>query len=634
MLDLFAVQDLDTRTRIDWTPPSLPNLTGIDWIILDTETTGLDWWGGALPIGLAIGTLDGQYWYFPFAHKGGGNLSEAGVRAWAIEHLRGKNIIGHNIKFDNHMMRAWGVDLEALGCRLWDTGYNAALLDDNRRQFNLDLLAKDILGVEGKEHLTDYTHTEIDKTRMQTYHAGEIAIYAKMDVQLTGDLWTAFKAQTKYEGLGKVMDLESRLLYAVCEMERNPARLDVEKLTSWEKRSGKELDDLLTEIHSLTGMKLNPDSSVGWAKLFKHLELPEPTVLTPKTKKGGGGNPSYAEDVLKTIDHPVVQIGRKAKQLSSLRSKYINAYLEGMDSDGRLRTNLHQLRVDEGGTISGRFSSSSYKINGKQVGRNLQQVYAVEKQIERFGNDYIIRDLFLPDEGRWFSADAAQIEYRLFAHYSGSETILARYAEDVNTDYHQIILDMLAPFKSGIPRKHIKNINFAKLYGAGIKKIGVMIGLPFDEAKPFVELYEREIPESVTLMDLAMDTARRRGYVKTLLGRRARFPKAQRLHKALNSIIQGTAADIMKEKTIETYEARKELGLTLRLTVHDELDGDILDVEMARRLKVILNRQSFDIKVPILWTMQTGTSWADCEKTELRNLGKHGVAKKVKVNEL
>lgn len=617
-MDLFADKKLSARANINWKPGLLPNLRGEKTIVIDTETTGLKWWDGHLPIGLSISLIDDEEGtssqYIPWGHRGGGNLPEAATKRWVIDNLRGKNIVGHNMKFDNHMLNAWGVDLEALGCRLYDTQHLAALLDDHRRDFHLDFLAKELLGGRGKEEFTSYTKEKIIPSRMADYHAGEIAFYAEVDADITKQLWNLMRPQTTDEGLDKVVDLESRLIYPVAYMERHPPQLDVEKLAIWIKESEADLHFLIKQICEATGFQnFNPDSSKNWRALFEKLNVGFPEDRTEK------GQVSFSDSSLKKVKNPIVQLGRKAKLLHSLRSKYLLAYVNGMSMDGRLRTNFHQLRADEGGTVSGRFSSSAFRIPAsdeipmEKVGANLQQVYAVEKQREKFGNDkYIIRELFLPDEGIWFSADAAQIEYRIFAHYSDSEKILAAYAKDPETDYHQIVMDMLLPFKPGLTRKPVKNLNFAKIYGAGRDKVAEMLELPRSESDPFVRLYDNQFPEALELLNLASNVARIRGYVKTFLGRRSRFPKAQRLHKALNAIIQGGAAEIMKEEAIVAYENRKELGLTLRMTVHDELDGDIPDKEMARRLQDLLNVQRFDLKVPILWSMKTGRNWGEC----------------------
>ena len=139
----------------DWSPPEPPSLDGIDRIELDCETNGLRWWDGDLPIGIGIGTPDGIYRYLPWGHAGG-NLSEETVKRWAQRELRNKQIFNLNIKFDNHHLYRWGVDLEAQGCTISDVGHRAALLDDHRRHFDLEALSQDLLG-KGKLKNVQYS---------------------------------------------------------------------------------------------------------------------------------------------------------------------------------------------------------------------------------------------------------------------------------------------------------------------------------------------------------------------------------------------------------------------------------------------------------------------------------------------
>ncbi len=612
MMDLFADIDKEARRSINWKPPSPPNLEKYPILVLDTETSGLKWWGPSKVIGIAISPLGERSMYLPFAHLGGGNLDEQVVKRWAIRELRNKIIIGHNIRFDNHMLYEWGVDLEAQGCQLFDTGHCAALLDDHRKKFSLDALCKEFLGVEGKLEYTSFTKQAIDKSRMASYHAGEIAAYAEMDVNLTGDLWEHFQIGIGEQNLKRVLDLESRTIYPVCEMERNALPLDLPLLVKWEKESREEFEECLWEIHRQTGLNMNPNSTKDWSKLFRLRDV----EFTHRTAKG---NASFTNDVIKNIKDPVIQTARRSKLLASLRSKYIVAYIERCDEDGRIRTQLHQLRGDEGGTISGRFSSSGYRIKGEdgrqeKIGFNGQQVFAVEKQKANFGDNYIVRQLFVAGSGKFFSVDAEQIEYRIFAHFANSERIIGAYQKDPWLKYHKLVWGMLKKFKPDLLYKTTKNLNFAYIYGAGEDKLAEMLELPASEARRVVDVYEQEIPEARTLLTLAMKRAREKGFVHTITGRRSRFPGAKMLHKALNTVIQGTAADVMKQKTIELHEAirKGEIDAKLRLTVHDELVGDVADKENGKKILDLLNKQAFELKVPILWGMNVANNWKEC----------------------
>jgi DNA polymerase I-like protein with 3'-5' exonuclease and polymerase domains len=598
-LDIFDRTAVITDEVRAWRPPEPPSLDGIDEIELDCETTGLRWWEGDSPIGVALRIPNGQTFYLPWGHKPGGNIDEAVMRRWFEREVRNKHITNLNTRFDVHMLYAWGVDLEAQGCTVSDVAHYAALLDDHRRKFSLEQLGQDYVG-EGKHQITI---PGFDPGKMAEYHAGEIDAYARQDVNLVGKLKQKLLPMMGTEELDEVRKLEDDVIFPVCEMERNAAPIDVQTLKRWANEIEQKYLRCLWEIYDLTGMRVNPDSSEDWVKLF-HARKLEFVAFTET------GRPSFTDDVLKNIEDPVVQLARKAGKYSDLRSKYIVKYDKTIGSDGLLRYALHQLRADEGGTVSGRFASSKI-VEG--VGCNIQQVMAVEKQQAAYGNEFIVRELFIPGNGLLLSADAKQIEYRLFAHYAASPVILAAYDKDPDTSFHQLVWDLVKPFKPDIMYKAVKNLNFAKVYGAGRNKIASMLELPREESDRFVNIYDRMFPEVPRLIRKASDLAESRGYVKTLSGRRARFPDKKFGHKALNRVCQGSAADIMKMKCIELHRERKRLGLTMRMTVHDEVVGDVPDIEAARLVEEQLNRQSYELRVPILWDVNVGPNWAKME---------------------
>lgn len=617
-----------------WVPEAPPSLAGIRDVELDCETTGLKWWEDDRPIGIALRTPNGRCQYLPWGHRGGGNLDEAVVRRWAQTELRGKRITNLNTRFDIHMMRAWGVDLEAQGNEVSDVGHYAALLDDHRQSFSLESIAQDYLGV-GK------VNDGMDKTRMAYYHAGRVAAYAEQDVRLVGELKAKMWPLLDEQDLQRVRALEDKVIYVVCEMEKNGAIIDMELLERWILQSEGDLVRCLLEIHKLTGFNINPASSQDRARLFQKLNLP-----IAHTDKGA---PSFTDEVLKTIDHPVIGLLRRASKLTSLRSKYLLKYKKAVDSKGILRYSLHQLRAQksdmdsagESGTVSGRFSSSSVT---NDVGANIQQVMKAAKQRVSFGfgeddethddEIFIVRKLHKPGSGLFLSADAMQIEYRLFAGYAKSPRVLEAYKQDPLMSFHKFVWGMLKPFKPDLTYRRTKDCNFAKIYGAGLTKLAEMLEfITHEEAESLRKtkagrmhpklaqalavdtIYNREMPEVPVLLREASTLAERRGYVHTLLGRRMRFTdKYARVHKAFNGVVQGGAADIMKQKLVELHDARKDTGLLLRYTVHDEVDGDVPDESAAKRVGDILNHQSFpELPVPILWEVATGPTWKDCK---------------------
>ena len=607
---------------MDWRPEAPPCLDGITDIELDCESTGLRWWAGDKMVGMSIRYGD-KTQYLPYAHQAGGNLDEAVLKRWAQRELRGKKIRNINSRFDNHLIYGWGVDLEEQGCVWEDVAHYAALLDEYRKEFSLAALASDFLG-EAK------TGENLDKSRMGEYHAGQVAAYACQDVDLVARLNTVMQPLMIEQGLEKVRDLESAVIYPVCEMECNAAHIDRAALREAVTTSARMLQEILFEIAGGVGFEMNPDAPADWARLFQHYKLPIPGRTAP-SKSHPKGQASFTDALLEKVDHPIVQLARRAGKLASIRSKFLLPYAKVVGEDCKLRFALHQLRGDEYGTIRGRFSmSGAGKLIG-QFGANLQQAMRVNSQREAFGFKYddsshdeeifLVRSFFIPETGDYLSADAQSIEYRLAAHFAKSERLIEAYKADTAkleigdltsgwVDFHGVVGDTIRPYKD-LNRNIIKNFNFGQVYGSGYDTSAATVGMPRSESDPIVDLWRRTFPEFRTLIRKAQSIAEKRGFVRTILGRRARFPDHSFTHAAINYVIQGSAADVMKTKLVELHRARKWTGFLLRQTVHDEADGDATTPETARRVSAVLNRQSFKLRVPIVWEVETGKNWAE-----------------------
>jgi DNA polymerase-1 len=590
-----------------WTPRDPPSLAGVSRVALDLETTGLRWWEGDRPIGIAITTERGTQ-YLPFGHRGGGNLDEAVVKRWAARELRGKHLIGLNVRFDLHFMREWGIDLESQGCTADDVAHSAALLDDHRTRFSLDRLAQEFLGEEK-------VGTNLDSTRMADYHAGDVAPRAEADSRQALDLFDVFTPQLDVEGLTRVKALENQVIWVVLEMEQNGCPIDQRTLEAWYHQSEQDYMRLVWNIYRDTLLNVNPNSTTDLVKLCHHLHL---TIHTTPD-----GRASFTDAVLAAYHDPVIDRVRHARKLASLRSKYLVKYREGIGSDGILRYALHQLRADGGGTVSGRFSSSAI---ARGVGVNIQQVPGAE-----LFEDYPIRNLHRPASGQWLSADADQIEYRLFADRAQNPTVLAAYDADPALSFHQLMWNRLKTHDQRITYKTVKTLNFCRLYGGGRAKIAQMLGhitaAEFDTLKrtssgadhpklrttaAIMSLYNDAMPEVSRMLAIASHAAASKGYVTTALGRRARLGTGEGF-KALNRIIQGSAADVMKMKLVELHAARKTTGFLMRFTVHDEVCGDCPSEESRRRVHELLNTPTLPLDIPLRWSVHTGAHWGACD---------------------
>ncbi len=596
------------RPRTSWRPPtSFPDLSGHQKLYVDTESDGLD------PrrhkaIGQSITTVLGFKCYLPHAHLGGGNMDEAQTRAWSSSYqgLRGKHLYFLNAKHDLCMYRNWGVDLESIGCQLHDLSFRAALLNDNRGYGGLDLnsLASEYLGLQ-KETLSKAYGCSVDKAKMAETHSSEVGPYAETDSDLLRRLDIVLQPQIEKDELQRVLQLEDSLIYCVAHMERHGLRLDQDKAARWSREISQLYGELILEIWRRTGLKVNPNSGPHLSRLFKKLGL-ETIEATDSGKES-----FTARELERHGKNEIVQMVLRARRLDSLNSKYFKKFTKARS---HLYYSLHQLKGDRFGTISGRFSGTNMS----------QQLMKVARQIERLGDEYIVRECVIPDDGfLTLAADARQIEPRLFVHYAQDEQLLKAYRKNPNLDFYT---DLVHPLLLKIPsyaamppktqRMYNKTGTLGKFYGLSNEESAAdQLKCSPAEAADFMESYDKAFPAVGRLMRLAMSLAKRRGYVKTILGRRARFPNGEKLHTTVNRVMQGSAADINKVKLKEVYDNRATLGISkMRLTVHDEIVGDIdPDPKYKQLVQELLDTQSVPTSVKILWDAGTGANWANCE---------------------
>lgn len=560
--------------------------------------------------GISLCAPDNKRWYLPVGHRAGGNLDENAVRRWARSQLSGRHLSILNAKSDLHVCYTWGLDLEALDCKIHDPAFKAALLDENRRRYNLNQLSTDILGISKAE-------TEGEKTDIADMAASEVGAYAEHDAFLHRELDVRQQVDIDAQGLTAVCNLEDELIYCTAQMERNGALLDRPKLERWIHEIEDAHQSAILTLYAQAGIRVNPNSGTDLRRLFDSLHLDY-----PRREEELGGDITFEEEYLVRVQHPCIRLVLAARKLHSLLTKYMKKYLKLLDANNILRYSLHQLRGDEYGTVTGRYASANV---------NIQQVMKVESQLEEYDiAAWIVRELFIPASGAFYiSADASQIEFRWFAHYSKSDRLISDYCNDPTMDFHQLVANLL-----GQKRKDAKHNNFGKLYTMGITKLARKLELHCNcGCRPEVQWnkaehrkdcrmikafaiskeYDEKFPEARKLSEEAMSVAKNRGYVRTIMGRRRRYPTGERIHSALNAIIQGTAAETLKVKLLETHRNRKHLELLLRATVHDELDGDGHNKDKVKDFKELLEAPDARIpcRVPLLWEVATGANWRE-----------------------
>ena len=615
-----------TTTESDWTPPTeYPDLTDRSMIAIDLETrdpnikkTGPGWaTNDGEIVGIAV-AADGFKGYFPIAHERGSNLDPVMTMKW-YQNLMASDAdkICHNASYDIGWTRSAGIKVNG---KIIDTMIAGAIIDENRRGYSLNALSKDYLGeikseVKLREKAEEWgLDAKADLWKLPPSFVGE---YAEQDAELTLKLWRRFETEIKTQNLQSIFDMETELLPILIQMREHGIRMNMDKAEQMKKTFVQEEKKKLKEIKDLTNVDIELWAATSVAKAFDAMKVPYDR--TEKTKA-----PSFTTNWLHNCTHPLAKLVREAREMNKFHSTFIDSIFK-FEHKGRIHAEINQLRSDNGGTVSGRLSMSN---------PNLQQVPARNKE---FGKQ--IRSLFLPDEGtRWGSFDYSQQEPRLVVHYAssvdsgfeGSYDLIKAYNEE-DADFHQVVADM-----AEIPRSQAKTINLGLFYGMGAAKLSRELGIDTDAAKILLAEYNRKVPFVKQLANRCMGVADKKGCVVTIKGRHCRFnmwePKAWGFfqsmteqeafskydmkdlkragtYKALNRLIQGSAADQTKQAIIDCYNK----GHRPLLQIHDELcfniskdeDIQIITKEMEHCL------DNIPLKVPSKVDVALGDNWGE-----------------------
>ena len=491
------------------------------------------------------------------------------------------------------------------------------LLDEYRRRYGLDALAKTYSDKEKRtDILKDYTKMMGWKGKPASHiwrmPSETVSEYVIGDVTLPLEIFAKQKEKLEREKLWDLYKMEMDLLPSMLHMRRNGVRLDIKKLGSTVQAFTEKHYSLKRDIFAWAGREINLNSSQQLAAVFDDKGIPYP--LRPPTEKmirdGKKGNPQLDKAALSKMSafFPICKTISEYRHYDTMINMFFLPYLD-FEVDGRLYGSFHPLRADDYGTVAGRFSASK---------PNLQQVSAIDEDGGEGDNEIkgqVLRELFIPEEGKlWAKLDYSQVEYRIMMHYaSGSEAeeLRARYNNDPTTDMHQIICDL-----TGFDRRTAKRLNFGGAYGMGVATAAELFGWTMDEAQAFMSSYHRAAPYVKSLRNSVSKAAQRRGFIFTLLGRKARTHPSRKLHSMFNRLIQGSAADVMKKGMVDAEKAGLFDTLDLHLTVHDEMDVSYTDNPEGRdaikELQHVMET-AVDISVPLLVDCHTGMNWAEAD---------------------
>ena len=606
------------KPQTEWLPPEeFPDLLGYDEIAIDLETKDTDLvkmgsgsiTGNGRITGIAV-AVSGWSGYFPIAHEGGGNMDKGMVSKWLHKVLSNDvDKIFHNAMYDVCWLRSSGFKING---RIIDTMIASALVDENQMRYDLNSCARRYTG-QGKDEAALYEAAKtwgVDaKAEMYKLPAIYVGAYAEKDAELTLALWQELKKEIDCQDIWNIWELETELFPCLVDMRFLGVRVNEEQALKEKKTLLEQEKQLLHKVKKETNVEVQIWAARSIAQVFDKLKLPYDRTL--KTQA-----PSFTKNFLQNHPHPLVKQIAQAREINKAHTTFIDTILKHAHK-GRIFAEINQLRGDNGGTVTGRFSYSN---------PNLQQIPARNKDLGPR-----IRRLFIPEEGhRWGCFDYNQQEPRLVVHYAslqnlyGVGDVLDAYREG-NADFHAIVADM-----ADIPRKQAKTINLGLFYGMGKNKLQAELGVNKEKAEELFKQYHGKVPFVKQLMDSVMKRAQDSGKIRTLLGRLCRFhlwepnqfgihkslphEEALREHgpgirraytyKALNKLIQGSAADMTKKAMIELYKEK----IIPHIQVHDELDISVKDDKESKKIVKIME-SAVELEVPNKVDYESGENW-------------------------
>jgi DNA polymerase I-like protein with 3'-5' exonuclease and polymerase domains len=608
----------------EWVPPeTLPDLTQEKVIAIDLETKdpniqkiGPGWTrkDGHI-IGVAV-AVKGWKGYYPIRHENGFNWDAKRVLKWTKDLMKTDAIkVAHNAVYDLGWLHAEGIQVNG---KVIDTMIMAPLINENKFSYALNAVGKDMLNITKNETMLKEAAVEFGvnpKNEMYKLPAIFVGDYAENDAALTLQLYEHMKPIIEKESLTTVFELESELLPCIFEMTKRGVRVDVEQAQRYKKTFKNSEKKILDSILADTGLAVEIWAAESVAKVFDKLK-----IKYPRTEKTDA--PSFTKGFLQNHSHPIAKKIQNTRELNKVQTTFLDTIIK-YEHKERIYADIHQLRDGVAGTVSGRFSYSN---------PNLQQLPAKNPEIKKQ-----IRGLFLPEENEvWGSFDYSQQEPRLVSHYAdkinleGTNKIVDEYLKNPDTDFHGMLASI-----AEIDRSQAKTINLGLFYGMGVNKLSNELQVKKEVAKEILGEYNSRVPFVKELATRVMGYANKKGYVSTLKGRKCRFDlwepttfgvfkalprslaeqeygahhhlKRAGTYKALNRLIQGSAADQTKQAMIDLYKE----NLIPLIQIHDELTLSFDGSEETKKKIISIMENCVDLVVPSKVDCEIGKSWGD-----------------------
>ena len=628
---------------------NLPHPASIIEIAIDTEThdPGLTALGPgfvydkAKAIGISV-YVPGFCKYFPLRHKEGNIEEWPALKKWLKEVLTNPltTAIFANSRYDLEVLWSLGIDVT---CWTVDVQVVEALIDEEKRSYSLASLSKDYgLKVKTRDRIEDLLlsrgyvlrNGKPDWSKLWRLHPADVSEYAEDDAMLTYQIFQLQKPIIEAEELREVFELECELTPVLFDMRMQGIEVDIAKAEAENSRLWDEGQVRLGAIRNMSP-GINPFSSMQLGELCREVLGRDP----PKTEKG---NDSVTNEfLLNSGSELLVEVG-VYRQNEKIRRDFVESVVLNGSYKGKVHPQWFQTRGssfmaadDVGGTRSGRLACQN---------PNLAQIPSRHKVLGP-----LVRSLFVPGQGAlWFKGDLSQQEPRIALHYAylvkltGAAEARQRYLDDPSIDYHSMVMEMVNKVRDEpITRNQAKTINLGRAYGMGKKKLADGLGLSMSKAESILRSYDQGFPFMRELLNYCSDVANQRGYVKTVLGRRRRFdmwepPTFQRgkfpikgkeaamraygtvrrahLHKAMNSVVQGSAAEQMKKALVMLWKER----IHLLVSLYDEIGAAVTSEREAKLIKEV-TENAIPFEVPHLMEYKLLENWGGSEAKESRS---------------
>jgi DNA polymerase I-like protein with 3'-5' exonuclease and polymerase domains len=606
--------------QTEWVvPEELKDLLGHKEIAVDLETCDPELTelgsGNVVGRGKIVGisvAVEGWSAYYPIAHEGGGNMDKKLVLNWLQDLFKqDSTFIFHNAMYDICWLRSSGIIPPV---KIVDTMIAASLVNENRWSFRLDALAREYAGIGKDEAVLQAAAREYgidakkDMWKLPSMFVGQ---YAERDAESTLKLWHRMKVELSDQDLWTIFDTETRLFPCLVDMRFKGVRVDVERADKIKKELMDKENKIINKIKDLTGVSVELWSAASIAKVFDALKLPY-----DRTEKTGA--PSFTKNFLSNHPNEIAQGISYAREINKAHTTFIDTIVKHSHK-GRIHADINQIRSDQGGTVTGRFSMSN---------PNLQQIPVRHKELGP-----LIRSLFIPEENhKWGVFDYSQQEPRILVHYAKLQKLdgideIANAYKSGEADFHSAVAKM-----AGIERSQAKTINLGLMYGMGKNKLMAELGLMKEAAEKLIAQYHAKAPFIKQLMQAVSRRADDSGRIRTLGGRVCHFdlwepttfgagmpkPHVEALkeyghgikragtYKALNRLIQGSAADMTKLSII----ALSENGIIPHIQIHDELDVSVEHSEQAKQIVEIME-SAIKLEIPNKVDYECGSNWGD-----------------------